>query len=112
MLKSFTDSNTAITKFVFIVLVFLLFIVLFNFGIQLIQRWIGDNPDPIIIDGMVLSNNTKIVSANPNVEDSVPILRSVNEEYGLEFTWNVWFYVDKINKEFHYCWSENAFFWK
>lgn len=99
MLKSFTDSNTAITKFVFIVLVFLLFIVLFNFGIQLIQRWIGNNPDPIIIDGMVLSNNTKIVSSNPNVEKSVPILRSVNEDYGLEFTWNVWFYVDKINKD-------------
>ena len=99
MLKSFTDSNTAITRFVFIILVFLLFIVLFNFGIQFIQKWVGNSPDPIIINGMVLSNNTKIVSSNPNVEGSVPILRSINEEYGLEFTWNVWFYVDKINKD-------------
>jgi len=99
MFKNFTDSNTAISRFVFIIVVLLLFIVLFNFGIQLIQRYIGNNPDPIIIDGMVLSNNTKIVSSNPNVEDSVPILRSINEDYGLEFTWNVWFYVDKINKD-------------
>jgi len=76
-----------------------LFVVLFNFGIQLIQKYIGNDPNPIIIDGMVLSNNTKVVSSNPNVEDSVPILRSINEDYGLEFTWNVWFYVDKINKD-------------
>jgi hypothetical protein len=99
MIKGFAESNTAISRFVFIILVLLLFIVLFNFGIQLIQRYIGDNPDPFIIDGMVLSNNTKIVSSNPNVEDSVPILRSVNEDYGLEFTWNVWFYVDKLNPD-------------
>ena len=99
MVKNFTDSNTAISRFVFIIVVLLLFIVLFNFGIQLIQKYIGNNPDPIIIDGMVLSNNTKIVSSNPNVENSVPILRSINEDYGLEFTWNVWFYVDKINQD-------------
>jgi hypothetical protein len=99
MVKNFTDSNTAITKFVFIVLVFLLFITLFNFGVQLLQKWVGNSPDPFIINGMVLSNNTRVVSSNPNEEDSVPILRSINEEYGLEFTWNVWFYVDKLNKD-------------
>jgi hypothetical protein len=99
MFKNFTDSNTAISRFVFIIVVLLLFIVLFNFGIQLIQKYIGNDPNPIIIDGMVLSNNTKVVSSNPNIEDSVPILRSINEDYGLEFTWNVWFYVDKINKD-------------
>lgn len=98
-IKGFTESNTAISRFVFIVLVLLLFIILFNFGIYLIQRWIGNNPDPFIIDGMVLSNNTKTVSSNPNVEKSVPILRSVNEDYGLEYTWNVWFYVDKLNSD-------------
>ena len=99
MIKGFAESNTAISRFVFIILILLLFVVLFNFGVQLIQRYVGDNPNPFIIDGMVLSNNTKIVSANPNVENSVPILRSVNEDYGLEFTWNVWFYVDKLNSD-------------
>jgi len=98
-IKGFAESNTAISRFVFIILILLLFIILFNFGVQLIQKWVGDNPNPFIIDGMVLSNNTKIVSSNPNVEKSVPILRSVNEEYGLEFTWNVWFYVDKLNTD-------------
>ena len=96
-IKSFAESNTMISRFVFIILILLLFIILFNFGIQLIQKYVANNPDPFIIDGMVLSNNTKTVSSNPNVEKSVPILRSINEEYGLEFTWNVWFYVDKLN---------------
>lgn len=99
MLKGFTEANTAISRFVFIILILLLFIVLFNFGIQFIQKWIGDNPNPIIIDGMVLANNTQFISSNPNDDNSVPILRSVNEEYGLEFTWNVWFYVDKLNAD-------------
>jgi hypothetical protein len=98
-IKGFAESNTAISRFVFIILILLLFIVLFNFGVQMIQRFVGNNPDPFIIDGMVLSNNTKIVSSNPNVEKSVPIMRSVNEDYGLEYTWNVWFYVDKLNPD-------------
>lgn len=95
--NSFTESNTAISKFVFIILLLLLFVLFFNLGVWLIQSLIGSSRQPILLDGMVASNKITKVSVNPNVKDSVPIYRSINEDQGLEFTWNIWFYVDSLN---------------
>jgi Concanavalin A-like lectin/glucanases superfamily len=92
----FEESNTAISKFVFIILMLVLFIFLFQVGIGLIQSYIGPTRSPILIDGMVSANKTMVLSSNPNVKDSKPVFRSVNQDQGLEFTWNVWFYVDAL----------------
>jgi hypothetical protein len=46
---------------------------------------------------MVSANKLKKISVNPNETDSVPIYRSVNEDQGIEFTWNVWFFIDNLN---------------
>jgi hypothetical protein len=96
-LKSFEESNTAISKFVFIVLLLFLFVFFFNLGVWLIQTWMGSNKQPLLLDGMVSANKTTKISVNPNVKNSVPIYRSINENQGLEFTWNIWFYVDSLN---------------
>jgi hypothetical protein len=92
----FAESNSAISKFVFIVLMLVLFIFLFQVGAQLLHSFFGGDTSPILIDGMVAANNTNVIYSNPNVPDSKPIYRSVNQDQGLEFTWNVWFYVRKL----------------
>jgi len=94
----FVNSNTTISRFVFVMALFLLFMAAFNIGITLIQNYILSNKSPILIDGMVSANKLKTISANPNVEKSVPIYRSINQEYGLEYTWNVWVYIEDLNK--------------
>ena len=94
--QQFEESNTAISKFVFIILMFILFIFLFQVGVGLLQRYFGPKRAPVLIDGMVASDKTMVVSSNPNIVDSKPIYRSVNKDQGLEFTWNVWFYVDSL----------------
>jgi hypothetical protein len=92
----FTESNTAISKFVFIILMLLMFVFLFQVGVSFLQKWFGADTNPIVLDGMVASNKTRIISSNPNIDNSVPINRSTNEEQGLEYTWNVWFYVEEL----------------
>jgi len=94
----FVNSNTMITRFVFVIALFLLFMGAFSVGISLIQNYWMNSKSPILINGMVSANKLKVVSANPNVEKSVPIYRSVNQEYGLEYTWNVWVYIEDLNK--------------
>ena len=42
------------------------------------------------------AKHTKIVSTNPTIRGSKPILRSVNERYGIEFTWTVWLFIDDL----------------
>ena len=94
----FVNSNTTISRFVFIMALFLLFMAAFNVGVSLIQQYWMNSKSPILIDGMVSANKLKIVSTNPNVDKSVPIYRSINQEYGLEYTWNVWVYIEDLNK--------------
>ena len=92
----FEESNTAISKFVFIMLMLVLFVFLFQVGVGLIQNYIGPKRSPILIDGMVSANKPLVLSSNPNTAESKPIYRSVNQDQGLEFTWNVWVYIDSL----------------
>jgi len=95
--SQFAESNTAITKFVFIIILLLLFVLFFQLGSWLIQYFLGASKSPILVDGMVSANKLKKISVNPNEPDSTPIYRSINEDQGIEFTWNVWFFIDRLN---------------
>ena len=95
--EQFAESNTAITKFVFIIILLLLTVVFFQLGSWLIQYLLGSSKNPILLDGMVSANKLKKISVNPNETDSYPIYRSINEDQGIEFTWNVWFYINELN---------------
>jgi hypothetical protein len=95
--SQFAESNTAITKFVFIVILLLLFVLFFQLGSWMIQYFMGASKNPILLDGMVSANKLRKISVNPNETESVPIYRSINEDQGIEFTWNVWFFIESLN---------------
>ena len=94
MTQEFMTSNTAISKFVGFILCLLLFVLIFQIGMGLLQNAFGANYSPYVINGMVQSDKELQVSANPNVSKSVPIYRSIDQNQGLEYSWNVWFNVD------------------
>jgi hypothetical protein len=96
--QEFINSNSTISRFVFVMALFLLFMGAFNVGVSLLQQYWINSKSPILIDGMVSANKLKTISTNPNVDKSVPIYRSINQEYGLEYTWNVWVYIEDLNK--------------
>ncbi len=97
-INTFVETNTAFSKFVYIILVLLLFVFLFQIGMALLSRFInGYSGEVYIINGLHNSKSEKIVSANPSLEESVSIIKSVNEDNGIEFTWSVWFYINKLD---------------
>ena len=96
--QEFMEANSAISKFVAVVLSILVFYILFNLGIHLISQFFIPQTSVKVIDGLLPSNSQKVVSSNPNVTSSVPILRSINQDQGLEFTWDVWFFVKDTQK--------------
>ena len=95
MTQDFLAANTAISKFVSFILMLLLFLILFQLGTGLLQYMFGVQYNPYILNGMVPSSILTVVSANPNMKNSVPIYRSVDAPQGIEYTWNVWFIVQK-----------------
>ena len=95
-LKSTTDflnSNSLVAKISFLILIIFLFIVILRIGISILNDSFIDKDNVTLIDGMIPGENLVVISQNPNVSNSKPVMRSKNENDGLEFTWSSWLWL-------------------
>ena len=92
--SSFLQSNSIIAKFAFLIMVLILFIVALRLGAWLLTWLFSPASNPILINGMINAKQMLRVEQDPSTPGSIPIIRSVNENEGLEFTWSVWIFVD------------------
>ena len=95
-LAKFAEANTTISKFVFILFVFVIFVLLLRVGSYIITMLFTPSKSPIVLNGMVSGNTYMKVQVNPTKDDPRPIYRSINEDQGMEFTWNTWIYIDNV----------------
>ena len=94
--NNFITNTSIISKFFILFFILFLFYLIFNLGVFLIIKYFSIKRNPIILNGRIKSNEEKIVSTNPNIKGSIPILRSVNEKNGIEYTWSCWFFVEDM----------------
>lgn len=95
--KQFLSSNSLVAKFAFLILVIIVFVILLRIGTFILTYIFSPNPSPYLIDGMIDAKKQQTISQDPRVSGSVPIMRSVDQREGLEFTWSVWLYLDDVN---------------
>jgi hypothetical protein len=95
--QAFMESNSAVARAAFIVLVLLVFIILMSFGVRVLQWYFSPSKNPKLVDGMKRADEKMTVYANPqrSEEGAKPILRSDDQRYGVEFTWSVWIYLSE-----------------
>ena len=86
----FLYSNSLVAKVCFLVLIIILFVIAIRLGSRLITWLLSPSKNPILINGLRKGTKAARIYQDPKVADSIPILRSVNEREGLEFTWSVW----------------------
>ncbi len=98
----FLQSNTLFAKFAFVILIVIVFIVLLSLGIVLIQYFTSPSKNPYIVKGMTGGNDNLTISQDPQNSNSVTILRSNNEDTGMEFSWSLWLYIDELNSGVNY----------
>ena len=55
--------------------------------------------DPTLLKGMSDGTQMHVIPQNPNSPHAKPILRSINQEDGIEFTWSVWTYIKDLKPE-------------
>ena len=94
MTQDFAEKNSFIAKIIFIVFVFIVFGLLFRLGIYLLSLFYAPNKNPIVVNGMRDLKKSKIYNVNPNEQDPKPILRSINENQGMEFSWSTWIWLE------------------
>ena len=96
--KDFLQSDSLVAKLAFLLLVIFGFMILLRVGISIIS-WLFSNTDsPHLIDGMVDATQMIIITQDPSSNSSIPIYRSNNADNGIEFTWSVWIYIDKLKE--------------
>jgi len=101
--NNFLESNGLVAKFAFILLVVIAFILLIRVSIGIINYFAGPKENPILIDGMIDAKKMMNFPQDPNLDHSVPIMRSKNQRGGVEFTWSVWLFIDDLTYGFgHY----------
>jgi hypothetical protein len=95
--KNFINSNSIIAKFAFIIMVLLIFVILLRLGSALLSWMFSFSSSPTLVQGMIDAKQMIVIPQDPSVNGSIPILRSVNDPDGIEFTWSVWFYNDDFS---------------
>jgi len=94
--NGFSESNSLVAKFAFILLVIFAFIILLRLGITFISYLLGPSKSPKLINGMVDATQMMIIPQDPKTPGAVTIYRSTNERDGLEFTWSVWIFISSL----------------
>jgi len=95
---SFLQSNTLIAKFAFLILVLIGFMILLNLGVKIIGYFTKPSGDPKLINGTMNAANEVVITQDPKNSQSIPILRSNNQNKGLEFSWSLWMYINDTSK--------------
>ena len=98
--SDFLYSNSLVAKVCFLVLIVILFIFAARLGSRIINWLTTPSRNPILIDGLKDAKKLSVIHQNPSINGSKPILRSVNEREGLEFTWSVWLYIDDVSPNY------------
>lgn len=94
--KEFLESNSLVAKVAFLLLVLIAFIVAIRFSTQLLAWLFSYTNSPYLIDGMIDAKRMMVIPQNPNSKGSIPLVRSDNQEKGIEFTYSVWLFIDDL----------------
>ena len=93
----FLESNSAIAKIAFLLLVLIVFTFVLRLATNIIHKYFAPSPNPILINGLKRGNQSKIINQHPRDSESVTILRSNNQRGGIEFTWNTWLFIENLD---------------
>lgn len=96
ILGDLLETNNLVLKVAVLLLAVVLFVIFFRFSVFLLGSYLSLDDSPKIVDGLKKAQTPYVVRQDPGYTNSVPILRSKNEEKGIEFTWSVWLFIDDV----------------
>ena len=94
--KDFLESNTLIAKTAFLLLVIILFFILLRISIALLSWLLAPSQNMTLLNGMADATLPIVISQDPTSTSSMPIIRSTNQIFGMEFTWSIWMFIKPV----------------
>ena len=94
--KEFLESNSLVAKTAFLILVVIVFVLGLRLFSAIVSWMMSTNQDPYLVKGLVDAKKFQKIAQNPDESGSITLLRSDNEEGGIEFTYSVWLFIDDL----------------
>jgi hypothetical protein len=92
--KTFLDSNSYVAKAAFLILVVIIFVYVLRLCITVIGYLFSPSASPYLVNGVIDGNvGNLIIPQDPSEANAVSIIRSVNDDAGIAFTWSSWIYI-------------------
>lgn len=93
----FKNNDTFAVRAIFILVLVIMFGIVMHIATNLLSKYFAPKNDVIVVNGVRETNVEKKYTVNPNKSDPTPILRSINENQGMEFTWSNWVWIEDVN---------------
>jgi hypothetical protein len=100
--QQFLRSNSLIAKVAFLLLVVIAFVILLRIGTSLLTWGFSPDRNPKLVKGMKEGHVMRIIPQNPNTSGSETIMRSVNQQDGIEFSYSVWLFIEDLKNDGKY----------
>ena len=94
--QDFLNSNSYVAMFTFLILVVVVFVILMRIGTFILGKMFRPDNNPHLIKGMKIAKKPIVVKQDPSVSGSKPVMRSKNQQDGIEFSYSVWLYIDDL----------------
>jgi len=94
--KEFLESNSLVAKVAFLLLVLVVFVIAVRFSAQFLAWVFSYNGSPYLFNGMVDAKTMMVIPQDPNAGGSIPVIRSDDQNAGVEFTYSVWMFIDDL----------------
>lgn len=103
--RRFFQSQNFFSQIGFLCLVMVVFVILLKVITKIMVKVFTPSKSPYLLKNLKPADIPTTISQNPAVANSVPIIRSTNQKDGIEFTYNIWMFVNGIpeltEKKFH-----------
>lgn len=87
-------SENIVARLTFLLLILFVFVLVLRIGTSILTWAFSHSTTPILLDGMINSKQMVQIPQNPAMSGAIPVLRSVNDDFGIGFTWSVWINID------------------
>jgi len=92
------ETDTPLQKFIVIILALIVFVIGMMVGINVLSLFLGPSDSPYLIRGLIPGNVPLIIKQDPSIEGSIPVERSNNGDYGIEFAWSIWLNISDVGR--------------
>ena len=95
-LGTVASGTSVFSKIVFLIAVVVGFLVLVSIGTKIITAATVHSKKPYLLKNLKSGTEQMVIPQDPRTAHSVPLLRSNNQEPGIEFTYSTWIFIDEL----------------